>query len=354
MDRYAEFQEGSRWQLRFHLQAQYVLLFEQVAAALRETTPWACQYTEPLANLIWKSQEDEELEEYSVKQFLACPYELLRIPGVINAFILDDYDFADADAIAATRGIAKNDPVRVYYGVIYWQQKMMDDFGHVYIYRDNLIKTAAEKLQVPIAQIEETISRLIEDKVMTNYMGRQNIIYLTQYYWDEYNVAKKLLELKGDQANPVHNEVDYTRLQDRFQFNEQQLAAIQSAVDNRVTIVTGGPGTGKTTVVRGIIDAMEQLGTGNILLAAPTGKASQRMKDATHHEASTIHSMLKIGPDLDYGGNSRAFPHLAIDDHSEHIIILFQVADKQYNNQNIFRDISHLCIVYSPLSPILC
>ena len=169
MDRYAEFQEGSRWQLRFHLQAQYVLLFEQVASALRETTPWACRYTESLANLIWKSREDEELEEYSIEQFLACPYELIRIPGVFNALILDDYDFTDADAIAATRGFPKDDPVRVYHGVLYWQLKLMNDFGHVYLFRDTLIRTASEKLQVPFALIEETISRLIEDKIMTNY-----------------------------------------------------------------------------------------------------------------------------------------------------------------------------------------
>lgn len=300
MNRHAGFVKGSGWQLRFHMQAQYVLLFEQVSGALRETTPWACRYTEPLTDLIWDSRVKEELEEYTVEQFLACPYELIKIPGITDAFILNDYDFSDADAIAATRGIPKDDPTRVYYGVLYWQLKIMNDFGHVYLFRDQLIKTAAEKLQVSIALVEETVSRLIDEKIMTNYMGRQNILYLSEYYWHEYNVAKKLLELKGDQTNAVHNEVDYSLLQNQFQFNEQQLAAIQSAVDNRVTIITGGPGTGKTTVVRGIIDAMEQLGTGNIALAAPTGKASQRLKDATQHDASTIHSLLKIGPNLDY------------------------------------------------------
>ena len=209
--------------------------------------------------------------------------------------------FKTADGIAEKLGYEKNDLRRCRSGILYTLSKLSED-GHVYSEREQLIKTAKELLQADEEPIIETLDQMIEAE---DLILDEEAIFLPPFYYAEIGVASKLKRLLEDSDGTLFDgtlNIEEIVKQTSIQYDDVQVAAIKQAVKSKVMVLTGGPGTGKTTTTLGIIAALESLGQ-SILLAAPTGRAAKRMSEATGKEAKTIHRLLEFNPAEGYGRN---------------------------------------------------
>lgn len=208
--------------------------------------------------------------------------------------------FKTADGIASKMGYEKNDLRRCRSGLLYTLNQLSNE-GHVYAEEEQLIKAAITLLEADEEFIRQAMSDMIqEDKLMME----QEAIYLPPFYHSECGTAKRLLALMEASDNGKHPKFDLETIEKEsgVEYDEVQVAAIRQAVDSKVMVLTGGPGTGKTTTTQGIIVALKTAGL-QILLAAPTGRAAKRMSEATGMEAKTIHRLLEFNPADGYKRN---------------------------------------------------
>ena len=209
--------------------------------------------------------------------------------------------FKTADGIAEKLGYEKNDLRRCRSGILYTLNKLSED-GHVYSEREQLIKSAKELLQAEEEPIIQALDQMIEAE---DVILEEEAIFLPPFYYAEVGVANKLKRLQEDTSGTLFDgtlNIEEIVKQTSIQYDDVQVAAIGQAVKSKVMVLTGGPGTGKTTTTLGIIAALESLGQ-SILLAAPTGRAAKRMSEATGKEAKTIHRLLEYNPAEGYGRN---------------------------------------------------
>ena len=233
--------------------------------------------------------------------------------------------FKTADGIAQKLGFAKEAYVRLRSGIMYTLSNLADE-GHVFAYQEQLIAKAAELLEAEESSIVMTLDQMIADKDLicetVDYKTDQaemKAIYLPAFYYAEAGVAGKLKRLAQapaadrlwhalmDARQKTGNEslsIDVGKIQDivHMEYDEIQADAIRKAAVSKVMVLTGGPGTGKTTTTQGIIAAYRSFGL-KILLAAPTGRAAKRMTEATGLEAKTIHRLLECKPPEGYQKN---------------------------------------------------
>lgn len=208
--------------------------------------------------------------------------------------------FKTADGIASKMGYEKNDLRRCRSGLLYTLNQLSNE-GHVYAEEEQLIKAAITLLEADEEFIRQAMVDMIqEDKLMME----QEAIYLPPFYHSECGTAKRLLALMEASDNGKHPKFDLETIEKEsgVEYDEVQIAAIRQAVDSKVMVLTGGPGTGKTTTTQGIIVALKTAGL-QILLAAPTGRAAKRMSEATGIEAKTIHRLLEFNPADGYKRN---------------------------------------------------
>lgn len=233
--------------------------------------------------------------------------------------------FKTADGIAQKLGFAKEAYVRLRSGIMYTLSNLADE-GHVFAYQKQLIAKAAELLEAEESSIVMTLDRMIMDKDLicetVDYntdQAEMKAIYLPAFYYAEAGVAGKLKRLAQapaadrlwhalmDARQKTGNEslsIDVSKIQEKvhMEYDEIQADAIRKAAVSKVMVLTGGPGTGKTTTTQGIIAAYRSFGL-KILLAAPTGRAAKRMTEATGLEAKTIHRLLECKPPEGYQKN---------------------------------------------------
>lgn len=220
--------------------------------------------------------------------------------------------FKTADGIAEKMGYEKNDLRRCKSGLQYTLNQLADE-GHVYAVEDQLIKSAIELLEAEEEPIRQAVEEMVgsEDLIkedMTNPNSPdqvQSAIYLPPFYHSERGTAKKLLSLlRGSTGNLFESQMDIAAIEkiSGIQYDDVQIEAIKQAAQSKVMVLTGGPGTGKTTTTQGIIAAYKAAGM-RILLAAPTGRAAKRMSEATGMEAKTIHRLLEYNPQDGYKRN---------------------------------------------------
>ena len=233
--------------------------------------------------------------------------------------------FKTADGIAQKLGFAKEAYVRLRSGIMYTLSNLADE-GHVFAYQEQLIAKAAELLEAEESSIVMTLDQMIADKDLicetVDYKTDQaemKAIYLPAFYYAEAGVAGKLKRLAQapaadrlwqalmDARQKTGNEslsIDVSKIQEKvhMEYDEIQADAIRKAAVSKVMVLTGGPGTGKTTTTQGIIAAYRSFGL-KILLAAPTGRAAKRMTEATGLEAKTIHRLLECKPPEGYQKN---------------------------------------------------
>ncbi len=216
------------------------------------------------------------------------PYRLADdIPGV---------GFKMADEIAKKVGIFADSDYRIKSGILYTLLQAVGN-GHTYLPEEELLAGASELLKVAPEHIEKHLMDLQMEKklVMKNQDGKR-IIYAAQYYYLELNSAKMLYDLniqgQFDQGQ-IRKRLDEIQKEEQIQLDDMQLKAVEEAVGSGLLVITGGPGTGKTTTINTIIRYFEEAGM-EILLAAPTGRAAKRMTEATGMEAKTIHRLLEL------------------------------------------------------------
>lgn len=212
--------------------------------------------------------------------------------------------FLTADKIAEKLGIDKTKYVRLRSGILYTLKKQ-SDFGHCFLQRPKLLKESIDLLGVE----EHLIIMTIDEMNRTHDIIIENDnIYLNYLYHTELNVENKLKILLNTKksfevAAPVDDIVDRIEYRNKIKYDKIQRDAINLAIKSKVMILTGGPGTGKTTTVNGIISVFENLGL-KVILTSPTGKAAKRLAEMTKREAKTIHRLLEYSPMGGYNKNS--------------------------------------------------
>ena len=209
--------------------------------------------------------------------------------------------FKTADGIAAKMGYEKEDPRRCRSGILYTLGQLSDE-GHVYAGEEQLVKTAGQLLEAGETAIRDTLAGMLqaEDLILD-----KDAIYLPPFYHAECGTSRRLRDLAESTGRSLFDGLfDPSSLtaETGIEYDEVQLAAIRQAVTSKVMVLTGGPGTGKTTTTQGIIAALKKAGL-RVLLAAPTGRAAKRMSEATGMEAKTIHRLLEYNPQDGYKRN---------------------------------------------------
>jgi exodeoxyribonuclease V alpha subunit len=222
--------------------------------------------------------------------------------------------FITADQIAAKLGIAKNAPIRVEAGILYVLHQLADD-GNVYFPYEPLISKSCEILEVDREGVDHALGILAVERTIVvedlygdadNIREHSQAVYLAQFHRCETDSARRLKMLdktpKSIRDVDSGKAIDWVHGQLGITLAAKQVEAVRRAIESKVMIITGGPGTGKTTIIKAVLRIYAKLRT-RIMLAAPTGRAAKRMSEAAGHEAKTIHRLLEYS--LQKGGFQR-------------------------------------------------
>ncbi len=210
---------------------------------------------------------------------------------------INGVSFETADKIAEKLGTDKSSPYRVRAGVIYFLSYNAAQNGHTFVPADKLSPAVARFLSVEKEDVDNAVAALLaEGKLVSARFRKREAIYLKKYYEAEQYTAAKLDQLdRLCDGIPLHDADRFIRqLEAEFDitYASLQRKAISDSIRYGVMVLTGGPGTGKTTVIRAVITVFQRMGL-HIALAAPTGRAAKRMSEATSHEAKTVHRLLE-------------------------------------------------------------
>lgn len=241
------------------------------------------------AQRIYKTYGDD-----SVEKVKANPYRLAQdVHGI---------GFKTADSIAEKLGISKDNPSRVDAGIVHFLFEMSGE-GHVCYPRTDLVSPLQEMLGVPIAHIEGRIDTLISQGDLVLDDG---LLFTKSFFLSEKSIARDVLRVCSAECfiRSVKMEQALSWVQNllKIELAPEQQKAVSMGLSEKFLVITGGPGTGKSTITNAILKVTEKI-TGKILLAAPTGRAAKRMSEITGKKASTIHSLLEI--DFKVGGFKR-------------------------------------------------
>jgi len=283
--------------------------------------------------------------------------------------------FITADKIAEKLGFSKDSELRAEAGILYVLHQLSDE-GHVYYPYEPLVEKCKEIPQVEREVIVKAFATIAIDKRIViedldtdveSYKGNNKAIYLAKFHLSETGIASRLKMLVNSPKATRKSDADKAveRVQGKLAITlaERQIEAIKCAIQNKVMVITGGPGTGKTTIVNAILKIFKAVGT-KIMLGAPTGRAAKRMSEATGHEAKTIHRMLEYSLKKAAFQKNAQFPlgcdllivdeasmidtilmyHIAkIDFETQEVIISFDGRDVDYD----FTDLDEVVLAYA-------
>ena len=204
--------------------------------------------------------------------------------------------FRIADEIASRIGIHTDSDYRIRSGMLYTLLQASGE-GHIYLPKEELFSRASRLLGVDVSYMEKHLMDMVVDrKLILKETGEGIVVYPTQYYYLELNSAKMLCELNilcPEDEQMMKKRISRIEKETGTELDEMQKQAVASAAQHGLFILTGGPGTGKTTTINAIIRYFEEEGA-ELRLAAPTGRAAKRMTEATGYEAQTIHRLLEL------------------------------------------------------------
>ena len=241
------------------------------------------------------------------KQYRSQSIEVVKENPYRLATDIFGIGFITADRIAENLGFAKDSAVRAEAGILYVLNQLSDE-GHVYYPREGLLEKCCEILGVDRKIILEALSslaaqqRVVIEALFAHTPDRlesEVAVYLSSFHVCETGIASRLKRLinvpySRRKIDP-EKAVEWVQKQLSIDLARNQIEAVKSALDSKVMVITGGPGTGKTTIIKAILTILGRLGI-DILLAAPTGRAAKRMSEATGREAKTIHRLLEFSP----------------------------------------------------------
>ncbi len=208
--------------------------------------------------------------------------------------------FKTADKIARDMGLPADAPTRIEAGVVYTLNKQADE-GHVYVPQAELATRAAELLEVKEEKIKYAVTRLEAlDQVKAETVAQEteeDAVYLTPFYYCEVGVTNRLRRMMNTRGSRLHRLRADPRVPHTgdLELSPQQRQAIEAGLTNKVSVLTGGPGTGKTTILRVLTEVLTKSRC-TFALASPTGRAAKRLCEATGHPAKTIHRLLEYSP----------------------------------------------------------
>jgi exodeoxyribonuclease V alpha subunit len=270
----------------------------------------------------WQKQKEIRnvmifMQSYGISN--SCSAKIYNIYGkeAINAIRSNPYKliedvagigFKTADKISYNLGIEKDSIFRIKSGILYLLNEITDA-GNCYYPSDELINIAVSLLEVEIAQIEKGLSEL-EDEKKIEIVDKNNIkrVYLKNIYEDEKYVCEKLKQLKSskrknetktinfDDAKLIEN-IEKISFENGIELDEVQTYAVKKSITEKILIITGSPGTGKSTILNIVIKFFQQQNK-KVIAAAPTGRASKRLSETTSIEAKTVHRLLKYQPKI--------------------------------------------------------
>lgn len=262
------------------------------------------QEQKEIKNIMLFLQGHEVSTSHATKIFKTYGRESIAVVKENPYRLADDIwgiGFKTADTIAGKLGIEKDRFIRLRSGILYTLNKLSES-GHCFAVREQLIDTAVKLLDVESPELEITLDEMLRTG---DVIRDEEAIYLPPFYFSEVGCAKRLLNLleaKREIDSDVNVVMEKVIRQTGISYDEIQMEAIRTAFVSKVMVLTGGPGTGKTTTTLGIISAYRESGA-QIILAAPTGRAAKRMSEATGMEAKTIHRLLEYKPPEGYQRN---------------------------------------------------
>lgn len=218
-----------------------------------------------------------------------------------NPYVLSDevpsIGFKTADKIARNLGITLDSPFRIQSGIKY----IINDYcaqGSTFIPKELLLEKGQTILEVQRAQLEENIlHEVMKSRLMVERIGDVEGVFTMPYLYAEISVTKLMLSLLLNEMEPldlpVREYISDFEKENHISFHEKQIDAIEGAMSNGIEIITGGPGTGKTTIIKCILNLFERAGK-KVLMGAPTGRAAKRMSEATGRESKTIHRLIDL------------------------------------------------------------
>ena len=226
----------------------------------------------------------------AIEQIEANPYILIDIARGV--------DFKQIDKMALDLGINYDNEKRVMSGIKYGLIRSTYN-GHACVLKSNLIEFVIDLLDVSTENVEDGIIRLkVKDEIVTEEREGEEYVYLQVFFNTEAEIAIRINRLQNaknvKKVAHMESELKKVEAKSKIELSEKQKEAIKLINDNNVAIITGGPGTGKTTIIKTMIDIYEEKGK-KVVLCAPTGRAAKRMTETTGKEASTLHRLLEIG-----------------------------------------------------------
>ena len=242
----------------------------------------------------------ERYQENTIEFVKQNPYRLVED--------IDGIGFLTADKIAKSMGISEDSEFRMRAGMLHILGENSDKNGNTYMPKSVFFRNLSTLLQLDEDEFkpsfEKVLSNLVFDKLVTTFFKHpHDVVMLTKYYFVETTVAQKLalLCVSAQQNNlDVTNEIAQFEKLNKIHFDESQKQAIKSSIQKGVNVITGGPGTGKTTIVKCIISILREQNL-KVMLLAPTGRAAKRLSESTGEDAKTIHRGLEVDFHKDVG-----------------------------------------------------
>ena len=312
------------------------------------------------------------LQQYGISTTLAVKiyntygqeiYGILKENPYRMADDVDGVGFRTADEIASRVGIRTDSDFRIRSGIQYALLQASNE-GHTYLPMPELTQRASNLLQIEPEYIEKHYMNLAMDrKIIMRQAGNTTQIYASSFFYMEANTATMLKQLNANFNVPdieIEERLRQIEKQTKMDLDEHQVEAVKEAVRNGLLVITGGPGTGKTTTINTIIRYFELEGM-DIFLAAPTGRAAKRMSETTGFEARTIHRMLELNGGMEGNAgfekneqNPLETDVIIIDEMSMVDISLMYALLKAIaagTRLILVGDVNQLCLLYTSPSP---
>ena len=245
------------------------------------------QLPSELAGLLRRAYGDVALEVVKANPYLLVNEEF-------------EVEFSQADALALSLGVGPEDPLRLEAGLLFELAHNNYNNGHTFLPRRKLVEATSALMEVPGDLLEDCLDALIRrGEAQCERVAGQEAVYLPALYEAETYIAQRILEMSRAELLPPEGMDKLIRRIEREQhisYAPQQRQAVELAAGRQVMLLTGGPGTGKTTCLRGVLALFEMMGL-DAALAAPTGRAAKRLGELCNTDASTIHRLLETGFD---------------------------------------------------------